>query len=134
MPKVLVRTQPKQQRGRQRVEAILNAASDIFAEVGYDAATIIEIAARSDTSVGSLYQFFSNKEAILQAIIERYVAAASVTFGSMEVESFPDMTLEQSIKAIMIPLKEFIRDNRDFKPSSLPHAARPFGGNHPRNG
>src|SRR5688572_11061237 len=115
MPKVLVRNQPKQKRGQQRVEAILNAASEVFAVAGYDAATIIEIAARSNTSVGSLYQFFSNKEAILQAIVERYVAAASVTFGSMEVESFPEMTLEQSIRAIMLPLNEFIRDNRDFQ-------------------
>ncbi|MCA0456106.1 MAG: TetR/AcrR family transcriptional regulator [Chloroflexi bacterium] len=115
MPKVVVRTQPKQKRGQQRVEAILNAASALFAEVGYEAATIVEIAARSDTSVGSLYQFFSNKEAILYAIVERYVAAATVTFANMEVESFPEMTLEQSIRAIIRPLKEFIRDNQDFR-------------------
>ena len=57
--------QPKQKRGRQRVDAILNSASELFAEVGYEAATIIEIAARADTSVGSMYQFFANKEAIL---------------------------------------------------------------------
>ena len=49
-------TQPKQKRGRQRVDAILNAASELFAEVGYESATIIEIAARANTSVGSMYQ------------------------------------------------------------------------------
>jgi AcrR family transcriptional regulator len=108
-------TQPKQKRGRQRVDAILNAASELFAEVGYEAATIIEIAARADTSVGSMYQFFANKEAILYALIERYVAAASAVFDNIPVESYPDMTLEQSIKAILVPLKAFIRDNRDFQ-------------------
>jgi AcrR family transcriptional regulator len=108
-------TQPKQKRGRQRVDAILNAASELFAEVGYEASTIIEIAARADTSVGSMYQFFANKEAILHAIIERYVAAASAVFDNIPVESYPDMTLEQSIKAILVPLKAFIRDNRDFQ-------------------
>ena len=115
MPNKPMLTQPKQKRGRERVEAILNAASEHFAEVGYESATIIEIAARSNTSVGSMYQFFANKEAILFAIVERYVAAASVTFANMEVESFPEMTLEQSIKAILVPLKAFIKDNRDFK-------------------
>ena len=108
-------TQPKQKRGRQRVDAILNAASELFAEVGYESATIIEIAARADTSVGSMYQFFANKEAILFALVERYVAAATETFANMQVESFPEMTLEQSIKAILVPLKTFIRDNRDFQ-------------------
>ena len=115
MPNKSMITQPKQKRGRERVEAILNAASELFAEVGYESATIIEIAARANTSVGSMYQFFANKEAILFAIVERYVAAASVTFANMEVESFPEMTLEQSIKAIIVPLKAFIKDNRDFK-------------------
>ncbi len=110
-----LRAQPKQKRGQRRVDAILNAASERFAEVGYENATIIEIAARADTSVGSLYQFFANKEAILKALVERYVERASVVFAAMEVEAFPDMTLEQSIKAILVPLKAFIRDNRDFQ-------------------
>lgn len=108
------RSQPKQQRGRQRVDAILNAASEVFAEVGYESATTIQIAARANTSVGSLYQFFSNKEAILRALVERYVASASTMFSEVNVESFPQMSLEQSIKALLYPLKEFIRDNRDF--------------------
>lgn len=108
------RSQPKQQRGRQRVDAILNAASEVFAEVGYDAATTIQIAARANTSVGSLYQFFANKEAILRALVERYVAAAGAMFSDVQVESFPQMTLEQSVKALLLPLKAFIRDNRDF--------------------
>jgi AcrR family transcriptional regulator len=108
------RSQPKQQRGRQRVDAILNAASEVFAEVGYDAATTIQIAARAKTSVGSLYQFFANKEAILRALVERYVAAAGAMFSNVQVESFPQMTLAQSVKAMLVPLKEFIRDNRDF--------------------
>ena len=108
-------TQPKQKRSRQRVDAILNAASELFAEVGYESATIVEIAARSNTAVGSMYQFFANKEAILYAIVERYVAAATEVFANIQVESYPDMTLEQSIKAILLPLKAFIRDNSDFQ-------------------
>ena len=110
-----LRAKPKQKRGQMRVDAILNAASERFAEVGYESATIIEIAARADTSVGSLYQFFANKEAMLNALVERYVERASTVFAGMDVEAFPDMTLEQSIRAILVPLKEFIRDNRDFQ-------------------
>lgn len=110
-----MRSAPKQPRGKRRVEAILDAAAEIFAEVGYEPATTIQIAARAATSVGSLYQFFANKEAILRALVARYVESASAIFAGMQVESFPEMTLAQSIQAMLVPLKEFIRDNRDFQ-------------------
>jgi AcrR family transcriptional regulator len=110
-----LRAKPKQKRGQMRVDAILNAASEVFAEMRYENATIIEIAARANTSVGSLYQFFSNKEAILKALVERYVERAGEVFSEMEVEAFPEMTLEEIVKSILVPLKVFIRDNRDFQ-------------------
>jgi AcrR family transcriptional regulator len=110
-----LRAKPKQKRGQMRVDAILNAASEVFAEQRYENATIAAIASRADTSVGSIYQFFTNKEAILKALVERYVERASVVFGGMPIEAFPDMPLEQMVASILTPLKEFIRDNRDFQ-------------------
>lgn len=111
----VLRAKPKQKRGEQRVSAILDAASEVIAEVGYEAATIVNIAARAKTSVGSLYQFFSNKQAILNALVERYVARASAVFSAIEVEAFPAMTMEDSIRRIFVPLKAFLQDNRDFQ-------------------
>jgi AcrR family transcriptional regulator len=67
------RRRPQQARGQLRIHKILNAAEQVFAEVGYDNATTNAIAARAQTSIGSLYQFFPNKEAILKAIILRYL-------------------------------------------------------------
>jgi len=110
-----LRAQPKQQRGQDRIDVILNAASEVFAEVGYENAAIVAIAARAKTSVGSLYQFFANKEAILKVLVERYVERASVVFGAMNIEGYASMSLEESIKATLIPLKAFLRDNRDFQ-------------------
>ena len=110
-----MRAEPKQKRGQLRVEAILNAASEVFSEMRYENATTVEIAARAQTSVGSLYQFFANKEAILKALVERYVRRAEEVFAGMAVEAFPEMTLEESIHSIIAPLREFIRDNRDFQ-------------------
>jgi hypothetical protein len=59
-----LRRQPQQQRGKQRVEKILIAAAEVFAEAGFAAATIQQIADRSNTAVGSIYQFFPDKLAI----------------------------------------------------------------------
>jgi AcrR family transcriptional regulator len=44
----------------------------VFAEVGFDNSTTIMISAQADTSVGSLYQYFANKEAVLKALVDRY--------------------------------------------------------------
>lgn len=110
-----LRTQPKQKRGQQRVEAILNAATAIFAEVGYEQATMIEIAARADTSVGSLYQFFSNKESIIRALVDRYVAQANAVFEDIPAEAFTDMSMQAIVQAILVPLKAFIQNNQAFQ-------------------
>ncbi len=63
---------PVQKRGQQRVDAILDAAEAVFGEMGVDAATTNAIAERAGASVGSLYHFFANKDAILFALAERY--------------------------------------------------------------
>jgi AcrR family transcriptional regulator/transposase-like protein len=63
-----LRRQPKQERGQQRVVKILTAAAEVFAEVGYAAATTQQIADRAKTAVGSIYQFFPDKLAIFHAL------------------------------------------------------------------
>lgn len=63
---------PVQKRGQQRVDAILDAAEAVFGEMGVEAATTNAIAERAGASVGSLYHFFPNKDAILLALAERY--------------------------------------------------------------
>jgi len=49
----------------------LKPAQTVFAEMGYDEATTNHIAAQAAISPGSLYQFFSNKEEIAQALAAR---------------------------------------------------------------
>jgi AcrR family transcriptional regulator len=63
-----LRRQPKQQRGKERVNKILAAAAVVFEEVGYSSATTHLIAAKAETAIGSLYQFFPDKAAIFQAM------------------------------------------------------------------
>lgn len=70
--KTKLRRLPRQPRGRRRVEALLNAAADEINGAGYDAATMCSIAERAGASIGSLYQFFPNKVAIVQALRQSY--------------------------------------------------------------
>ncbi len=64
---------PAQERSRQRLERILESAAHVFAEQGYEAATMEAIAERAETSIGSIYQFFPNKLAVFHALATRYL-------------------------------------------------------------
>jgi AcrR family transcriptional regulator len=69
------RPQPKrQERGQRRIAAILEAAAALFTSRGVEGTTMSAVAARSETSIGSLYQFFPNREALVEALAEQYLA------------------------------------------------------------
>ncbi len=72
MQQVSNRRIPKQSRGQQRVDLILDTASDLFSEIGYEATTTNAIAERAGISIGSLYQYYPDKTAILQDLFKRY--------------------------------------------------------------
>jgi AcrR family transcriptional regulator len=63
---------PQQARSQERFNRILEAAAQVFAEVGYEKASTEAIATRASTSIGSLYRFFPDKSAILYALAEAY--------------------------------------------------------------
>ncbi len=66
------RRAPAQARGHQRVRALLDATALLLEEVGYDALTTKAIAKRANTSIGSFYQFFPNRDAAVAALVDRY--------------------------------------------------------------
>src|SRR5207302_11333319 len=70
-----MRRLPRQARGEQRIAAILQAAAQVFYEVDFDAATTDMIAKQAHTAIGSLYDFYPNKEAIAQRLSEQFCEA-----------------------------------------------------------
>jgi AcrR family transcriptional regulator len=68
------RRQPTQQRSRERVERILSAASELIARTGSDQVKMNEVAALAGISIGSLYQYFPEKSALIRTLAERYNA------------------------------------------------------------
>ncbi len=98
---------PVQRRaqGLHRIASILDAAETIFAQMGYDEATTNHIAAQAGISPGSLYQFFSNKEEIAQALAARYTEELQRVYSSVfsfEGASLPFSTwLDQIIDALI---------------------------------
>ncbi|MFC4124642.1 TetR/AcrR family transcriptional regulator [Nocardia rhizosphaerae] len=67
------RRKPSQQRSVQTRRWILAAAAHVFAEHGYGAGTTNRIAERAGVSIGSLYQYFPNKDSILSALMDEHL-------------------------------------------------------------
>ena len=76
--------EPKRERGKQRVAALLDAGAELFAEKGYEATTMTEIASRAGAAIGSLYQFFPSKEALAEALFNRFAERAVASFARVE--------------------------------------------------
>jgi AcrR family transcriptional regulator len=66
-----LRKRPAQQRSQERVEHILDAAGALVAQHGYAAVTTSRIARRAKVAPGTLYEFFTDKRAVVQAAAAR---------------------------------------------------------------
>lgn len=64
-PRISLRKQPKQARSNELVSAVLEAATQVLAREGAQRFTTARVAEKAGVSVGSLYQYFPNKAAIL---------------------------------------------------------------------
>jgi AcrR family transcriptional regulator len=96
-----LRRQPKQQRGKKRVEKILDAAAAVFDEMGYEAATTHLIAAKAGTAIGSLYQFFPDKAAIFRAMELRHVERVKVLWAQINTPEIIGLSLRQMIHTLV---------------------------------
>jgi AcrR family transcriptional regulator len=70
----LRRRVPVQRRSRERVDRMLNAASRLIAERGSEAVTMSDVAERAGVSIGSLYQYFPDKSALIWTLAESFYA------------------------------------------------------------
>ena len=96
------RRRPTQARSRKRVEKVLDAASRIVVESGVDALTTRSIAVAAGMPVASLYQYFSDRDAILLALVERDTAEMDeqvrADLGELEVLSLASL-VETTMRA-----------------------------------
>jgi AcrR family transcriptional regulator len=66
-----MRKSPRQARAGATIEAIIEAAAQVLQQEGEEGLTTAKIADRAGVSIGSLYQYFPNKEAVLLALVRR---------------------------------------------------------------
>lgn len=99
-PSTTPRKQPKQERSLATVEAILSATTHILTENGYDQLTTNRVAERAGVSIGSLYQYFPNKKALIFALAEHH-ANAMVQLAQHHLEELSDRTIPEVLRQIV---------------------------------
>lgn len=109
------RRTPRQERGEQRVTMILDAAAALFAETGYEATTMSDIAVRAHTSFGSLYQFFPNKQAVVEAVASRYLDQLRAYFATTSIEQIAQASFEEMLDALFDPFVAFVVERPGFQ-------------------
>lgn len=99
---------PQRHRGRLRVAALMQAAATVFAEKGFDAATMTEIAALARAPIGSLYQFFPNKEAVADALLVRYGELIEAGLENIErrAAELPSAALADALLDLIVGLRQ----------------------------
>jgi AcrR family transcriptional regulator len=83
LPAARPRREPQQARSRARVAQILVAADAILSEEGVGALTVRRIAERAQVPVGSIYQFFGDKGAMIDAVAQAYLSESDAAIEAL---------------------------------------------------
>ncbi|MGW6528572.1 TetR/AcrR family transcriptional regulator [Streptomyces venezuelae] len=106
------RKQPRQIRAELTRQRILDAAAHVFAEYGYAAGTTNRIAERARVSIGSLYQYYPNKDAILVELLIRHLDEGMAAIDAAQPDL--DGLRTQSVGSIMRSyVRSVIESHRD---------------------
>jgi len=86
---------PTQRRARERVERVLTATGEVLAELGYAKTTTNRIAERAEVHVPSVYQYFTDKDALVAELWDRHVGQLMGMLEAMIAEH-PDTPIPQT--------------------------------------
>jgi AcrR family transcriptional regulator len=121
--KAFPRRTPSQQRGERRLQQLLDAAEDVFAEVGCESATMTEIAERAGASIGAVYQYFPNKDAMVIAARRRHAEEIEVRWAPLLAQ---ELSIEELVDRIFDEVVEYIEKRPAYIAvmTAVPHYKR----------
>jgi AcrR family transcriptional regulator len=91
------RRKPSQERSRDRVERILDATASLLNEMPVDKITTAAIAETAGVPIGSVYQYFPNKLAVLAQLARRVMEKVDLQTASLIAEDFGVLPWDQAI-------------------------------------
>ncbi len=106
---------PQQERAARRVAQLLEAAAAVLAEAGYDAATMTEIAERANASIGAVYQYFPNKEAIVRALRVQHADEMQKHWSDLESDT-ASLSARQIAHYLVDVVVQFVEEHPAYFP------------------
>jgi len=94
------RKRPRQQRSKDTVDTILAATTRVLKQVGFDGLTTNAVAERAGVSIGSLYQYFPNKEALVLALIDRHSEEMNAAILK-ELARVAQLPIAEAVRAVI---------------------------------
>ena len=113
------RRKPRQERAEETVDALVEATEQLLRAGGYDSVSTNRVAKRAGVSIGSLYQYFPGKEALVAAVIERRAADTRARLAQV-LREHREASLEDAIRAIVKMYLGRYREDRDLYVAILP--------------
>ena len=101
--------EPTQQRSREKVERMLDAALAMASEQGSLDLKMTEVAGRAGVAVGTLYQFFPSRTGLIAALFAREMAPIDASIDQLFDGGRAEGTLAERIEALMIEQVELVR-------------------------
>jgi AcrR family transcriptional regulator len=108
-----LRRLPQQQRSREKLRRVLDAAEEVLGLEGAGAFSTVRVAEAAGISVGSLYRYFPDKEAIVEALAVRYWSDFEDLVGAVAAADERDR-LEEPMQAIIEVLATGFRAHPGF--------------------
>lgn len=106
------RRKAKQERARETVDIVMEAAARVLTERGYAAATTNRIAETAGVSVGTLYEYFANKEEVFDALIQRELEALVVAVQGQKLS--PDIPVDEKLAQLVVAAMGAMRFGPEF--------------------
>jgi AcrR family transcriptional regulator len=110
-----MRKAPTQARAKERVERILDATERLIIADGVAALTVNNIASEAKVPIGSLYQYFTNRDEVLRALCDRYYR----TLGEAASDCFRNVRtvaeFNRHVRQALITCWNFTRDNPGYR-------------------
>jgi AcrR family transcriptional regulator len=105
---------PKQDRSQDKLNRLLLAGRELFEERGIEGTRVSDIAARAGCSVGVFYQRFADKDALLIAVRDKFLAAVSADATAIDAAAGPDQPLAALLSAHVERAVRLMRHNADL--------------------
>lgn len=120
------RKRPVQARSQQTVQRILAAARELIAVQGVEALTTNRIADAAHVNIATLYQYFPNKEAVLEALLAAYMAEMATALDALLANLDDASSLEDSTRAWTLGSMLYFRQTQGVLPELMRAGGNPM--------